>query len=156
MLAALLVRFSLEQRQCQFPREELSVRRTCQARCMRQQLAGELLLFKDHHSGRRRTTEYATYGSAAAQQRAPTRAPMRSSTTFANCASMARSIAHRDGDEIVGPSMMASRTLEAAGCRVSASSCCSGNDSILRTYQARGHYVAHGAVKDIETKETDG
>jgi hypothetical protein len=35
MLAAPLVRFTLEQRQCQPPREEPSVRRTCQTRCMR-------------------------------------------------------------------------------------------------------------------------
>lgn len=83
------------------------------------------------------------YGSAAAQQRAPTRAPMRSSITSANCASMARSRARRDRCGIVGPSMMASRTREAAGWRVSASSSCDANDSILRghdqSWRAPGH-----------------
>ena len=108
---------------------------------MRQQRAGEFLLIKEHQSsitradaGPRNTQHTLRYGSAAAQQRAPTRAPMRSSITSANCASMARSRARRDRDGIVGPSMMASRTREAAGCRVSASSCGGGNDSILQRY----------------------
>ena len=57
---------------------------------------------------------------------------MRSSITSANCASMARSRARRDRCGIVGPSMMASRTREAAGWRVSASSSCGASDSILR------------------------
>ena len=90
---------------------------------------------------------------------------MRSSITSANCASMARSRARRDRDGIAVPSMMALRRREAAGCRVSASSCCGGNDSILRgynqswttlglgiivrTYEARAHCAAHGAVKEI-------
>ena len=59
---------------------------------------------------------------------------MRSSITSANCASMARSRACLGRDGIVGLSMMASRTREAAGCHVSASSCGGGNDSILRGY----------------------
>jgi hypothetical protein len=141
VLAAPLVRFTLEQRQSQSPREEPSVGRTCQTRCMRQQRAGEFFLIKEHqssiiraHARPRNTQLTLRYGSAAAQQRAPTRAPMRSPITSANCASMARSRARRDRDGIVGPSMMASRTREAAGWRVSASSCCGGNDSILRGY----------------------
>ena len=60
--------------------------------------------------------------------------------------------------------MIVSRTREAAGCRVSASSSCGGNVSIhvdmtrvegyqviclVRTYQVRAHNAAHGAVKEI-------
>ena len=62
------------------------------------------------------------------------------------------------------PSMIVSRTREAAGCRVSASSSCGGNVSIhvdiirvegyqviclVRTYQVRAHNAVHGAVKEI-------
>jgi hypothetical protein len=154
VLAAPLVRFTLEQRQCQSPREEPSVGRTCQTRCMPQQRAGEFLLIKDHqtsiiraHAGPRNTQHTLRYGSAAAQQRAQTRAPMRSSITSANCALMARSRARRDRDGIVGPSMMASRTREAAGCRVSASSCCGGNDSILRGYNQSWTTLGLGIVQ---------
>jgi hypothetical protein len=50
VLAASLVRFTLEQRQRQPPREEPSVASTCQTRCMRQQRAVELLLTKVHQS----------------------------------------------------------------------------------------------------------
>ena len=141
MLATPLVRFTLEQRQCQPPREEPSARRTCQTRCMRQQRAGKSLLIKKPQSGppqnQAGNTEHTVgYGSAAAQQRAPTRAPMRSSMiASANCASVARSRARRDRDGIVGSLMMASRAREAAGCRVSASRCGGGNDSILREFQ---------------------
>jgi hypothetical protein len=82
----------------------------------------------------------------------------------ANCASMTRSRARRDRGGIVGPSMMASRTREAAGWCVSAtpSCCCEVNDSMDRirvgrhrvfyhvcTYQVRAHYAAHGAAKAI-------
>jgi len=110
---------------------------------MRQQCAGELFLIQsiNHQSfGRhriRKTQHTLRYGSAAAQQRSPTRAPIRSSITSANCASMARSRARRDRDGIVGPSMMASMTREAAGWCVSATSSCGVSDSILREQNQR-------------------
>jgi hypothetical protein len=137
VLAAPLVRFTLEQRQCQSSREEPCIGQTCQMRCMRQQRAGELLLIRSTNrqsSGTYNTQHTLRNRSAAAQQRAPTWAPIRSSITSANCASMARSRVRRDQCGIVGPSRMASRTYKAAEWRMSAGtgSSCDANDSILR------------------------
>jgi hypothetical protein len=79
MLAAPLVRFTLEQRQCQPPREEPSVWRTCQTRCMRQQRAGELLLIKVHQSSIIRAPtqsnrKYASYLEIRVRRRPAARA----------------------------------------------------------------------------------
>ena len=63
MLAAPLVRFTLEKRQCQSSREEPCMGRARQTRCMWQQCPGELLLGTSivSHSGPCRTKKYVTY-----------------------------------------------------------------------------------------------
>src|SRR5260370_7392694 len=65
VLAAPLVWFTLEQRQCQSTRERPSIRRTCQTRCIGQQCAGELLLIQsiniNHLDKTRMVQKYTTY-----------------------------------------------------------------------------------------------
>ena len=81
-------------------------RRTGQTRCMRQQRASEFLLIKEHQSSVIRASaqpdcKYATYlemrvcrGPAARANSGTEAVQMRSSTTSADCASMARGAEH--------------------------------------------------------------